>query len=53
MKIIVAIILTKWLYHNMKLSMIVQDEIGDMEITTFDKQVESMTNINLPLMNVI
>ena len=31
--------------------MIVQDKTGDMEITAFDKQAESMTNMNLSLMN--
>ena len=31
--------------------MIVQDKTRDMEITMFDKQAESMTNINLSLMN--
>lgn len=35
----------------MKLSMIVKDETGDMEITAFDKQAESMTNINLSLLH--
>lgn len=31
--------------------MIVKDEIIDMEITAFDKQAKSMTNINISLMN--